>query len=94
VTADAAGSRRTVEIVNERGLHARAAAEFVKLAERFEAEITVARAGTEVSGRSILGLMMLGASPGTEVDLAASGRQAEEALEALATLVANKFHED
>jgi phosphocarrier protein len=94
VTEDAAGSRRTVEIVNERGLHARAAAEFVKLAERFEAEITVARAGTEVSGRSILGLMMLGASPGTEVDLAASGRQAEEALEALAALVANKFHED
>ncbi len=94
MTEDAAGSRLTVTIVNQRGLHARAAAQFVKLAERFEAEITVSRTGTAVSGRSIMGLMMLAASPGTELDVSAVGPQSSEALDALAALVANRFNED
>ncbi|MFP6758371.1 MAG: HPr family phosphocarrier protein [Alphaproteobacteria bacterium] len=94
MTEDAAGCQLTVAIVNKRGLHARAAAQFVKLAEQFDAEITVARAGTAVSGRSIMGLMMLAASPGTELDLLAEGPQAEDALAAVAKLIANRFNED
>lgn len=94
MTEDAAGCQLTVAIVNKRGLHARAAAQFVKLLEQFDAEITVARAGTAVSGRSIMGLMMLAASPGTALDLSAEGPQAGEALTALAELVANRFNED
>ncbi len=94
MTEDAAGCRLTVAIVNKRGLHARAAAQFVKLVENFDAEITVARAGTAVSGRSIMGLMMLAASPGTELDLSAEGPQAEDALAAVANLIANRFNED
>ncbi len=90
----------TVLITNKRGLHARAAAKFVKTAEMFDAEVHVARrdeeegSGELVSGRSIMGLMMLAASPGTELDIAAEGVEAHAALEALAKLVAEKFHEE
>ncbi len=84
---------RTVTIVNPRGLHARAAAQFVKVAERFEAEVTVARNGAGVSGRSIMGLMMLAAGPGSELELTATGREAKAALDALAALVAEGFDE-
>ncbi len=82
-----------VTIVNERGLHARAAAKFVKLAGTFEAEITVIKNGTEVSGSSIMGLMMLAAAPGCELELRASGPGAAAAVNALAELVAKKFDE-
>ena len=85
---------RRVTIVNGRGLHARAAAKFVKLAGTFDAEIIVARNDMEVSGSSIMGLMMLGAAPGCELELRASGRAAEAALDALDSLIANRFDEE
>jgi len=85
---------RTVTIVNRRGLHARAAARFVKTAERFKAEITVARKDAAVSGLSIMGLMMLAAAPGSTLELRASGADAPAALDALVKLVADKFDED
>jgi phosphocarrier protein HPr len=85
---------RRVTIVNGRGLHARAAAKFVKLACTFDAEIVVARNEIEVSGSSIMGLMMLGAAPGCELELRASGLAAEAALEALCGLIANRFDEE
>ena len=85
--------RRELLIVNKRGLHARASAKFVMLAETFDAEITVSRAGETVGGTSIMGLMMLAAAPGTSIEIAASGPQACEAMEALSALVADKFGE-
>ena len=84
---------RTVTIVNRRGLHARAAAKFVTLAERFGASIDVARDGQIVSARSIMGLMMLGAGQGSTLDLQADGWDAKEALEALVGLVEAGFNE-
>ena len=78
---------RTVIIPNRRGLHARAAAKFVTLAERFGASVDVVRDGQEVSARSIMGLMMLGAGQGAEIEIRAEGWDAKEALEALAGLV-------
>jgi phosphocarrier protein len=86
--------RYTAVIANRRGLHARAAAKFVKLATGFDAEITVSKRGTTVSGRSILGLMMLGAGPGTEIEIAAAGREAEEAINVLGSIIEDKFDED
>jgi phosphocarrier protein len=86
--------RCTAIIANQRGLHARAAAKFVKLATGFDAEITVTKRGQTVSGRSILGLMMLGAGPGTEIEITAKGREAEEAIEVLGSMVADRFDED
>lgn len=83
-----------VTIVNGRGLHARAAAKFVKLAAEFEAEIEVSRDNTRVSGSSIMGLMMLAASPGTRLEISAAGQDAAAALDALAALVERKFDED
>jgi len=85
---------RRVTILNKRGLHARAAAKFVKLAAQFQAEVTVTKDGTSVSGRSIMGLMMLAASPGTDLELSAIGPDAWAALSAIAALVAAKFDED
>lgn len=81
-------------IVNQRGLHARAAARFVKLAMAFQAEITVVANGTEVSGASIMGLMMLAASPGCELEIRATGPAAPAAVAALVGLIESKFHED
>ena len=86
--------QRTLPIINRRGLHARAAAKFVTCAERFQAEIFVKRNGIEVPGRSIMGLMLLAAAPGTKIDICATGIDAAEAVEALAALTAGKFDED
>jgi phosphocarrier protein HPr len=86
--------KREVVICNQRGLHARAAARFVKLAEQFEAEVWVERDGQSVSGRSIMGLMMLAAGPGSPILLSAKGRDAQAAIAALARLVESKFDED
>jgi phosphocarrier protein len=85
--------RRELMIVNKRGLHARASAKFVMLAETFDAEITVSRAGETVGGTSIMGLMMLAAAPGTSIEITAHGAQAVEAMEALSALVIDKFGE-
>jgi phosphocarrier protein len=86
--------KRQCTICNKRGLHARAAARFVKLAWQFDAEVFVRKNGTEVSGRSIMGLMMLAASPGTTVELRATGPDAAQAIEALAALVCCGFDEE
>jgi phosphocarrier protein HPr len=91
--SDGAPVRRKVVICNRRGLHARAAAKFVKLAFEFNAEITVAKGDGPVSGRSIMGLMMLAAGPGTEIELSATGPDAQPAVEALAKLVGCGFDE-
>jgi phosphocarrier protein HPr len=86
--------RREVEIVNARGLHARASAKFVKCAEQFDADINVSRDGQTVPATSIMGLMMLAAQMGSTILIEASGRDAEPALDALTDLVANRFGED
>ena len=85
---------RELEITNQRGLHARASAKFVKCAEAFNAEITVTRDGMSVPATSIMGLMMLGAAMGTSIMVEASGPQAEDAIQALAQLVESKFDEE
>ena len=92
--SEAGAARRSVTIRNQRGLHARAAAKFVKLADLFEAEVTVRKGDTSVSGRSIMGLMMLAAGPGCEIELLAAGADAEPALLAIAELIQRKFDED
>jgi phosphocarrier protein HPr len=102
MSAPAAGSappsdgvrRRLVTIVNRRGLHARAAARFVNVAEQFVAEIEVVKGDLVVGGTSILGLMLLAAAAGACLEIRARGREAEPALEALAALVARGFDED
>jgi phosphocarrier protein len=83
----------TVTIVNERGLHARAAAKFVKLLDVFDVTVTVERGGTAVDGRSIMGLMMFGAGPGTDIHLTAVGPDADAAMDALTDLIARGFDE-
>ncbi len=82
-----------VLIVNRRGLHARASAKFAAVAGSFEATVRVSKDGVVVGGRSIMGLMMLGAGPGSTVTISASGAQAQEALETLAGLIADRFGE-
>ena len=84
---------RTVQILNKNGLHARPAAEIVKLAAKYKSEITISRDGTEVNGKSIMGVMMLAAECGASIVLRANGEDAEQALDAIATLIANKFGE-
>ncbi|MDB4881998.1 MAG: phosphocarrier, HPr family [Gemmatimonadetes bacterium] len=84
---------RTVQILNKNGLHARPAAEIVKVAAKFTSEITIARDDLEVNGKSIMGVMMLAAECGASVRLRADGTDAEQAVDALATLIANKFGE-
>ena len=84
----------SVEITNERGLHARASAKFVKLAATFDAEVTVSKDGATVDARSIMGLMMLAAGPGSEIIIRADGAEADAAVEALTELVTNRFEED
>jgi phosphocarrier protein len=90
----AAEARRTVTICNRRGLHARAAAKFVKTAEQFNADVMVRKNGSSVSGLSIMGLMMLAAGPGTAIELSATGPEAVAAVAALAALVECGFDED
>lgn len=96
MTADGAAEplHRVVTIVNEKGLHARAAAKFVKCAGRFSAEVTVLRDGARVSGLSIMGLMMLAAARGATLELRAAGAEALAALDALSRLVADGFDEE
>ena len=86
--------KRSLAIANKRGLHARAAAKFVRSAGQFDAVVRVSFKGQEVSGLSIMGLMMLAAGIGSSIELACSGRQAAEAMAALSALVESKFGED
>ncbi|HVH82326.1 MAG TPA: HPr family phosphocarrier protein [Stellaceae bacterium] len=91
--AAAATARKLVKICNQKGLHARAAARFVKTAHEFDAEIWVRKNGTIVNGRSIMGLMMLAAASGAELQILAAGPEADSAVETLARLVECKFDE-
>jgi len=86
--------KRTAEIRNSKGLHARAAAKFCKTAGQFNADIRVKRGENEVSGSSIMGLMMLAASIGTSIEIRTSGPDSVAAMDALCTLVGNKFDEE
>ncbi len=85
---------RTVTVVNRLGIHARAAAKFVTLASRFDAEIQVRNSRRTVNGKSIMGVMMLAAGKGTRIDLLAQGPEAEAAVEELVRLVSDRFGED
>jgi phosphocarrier protein HPr len=84
---------RTLDVINMRGLHARASAKFVQLVSGYDAEVQVEKDGMRVGGTSIMGLMMLAASPGTSINVSATGPQALEVLDALAALLADKFGE-
>lgn len=86
-------AERSVQIVNKHGLHARPAAEMVKAASRFKCDITISRDDLEVNGKSIMGVMMLAAEYGASITLKANGADADEALDALAALVASRFGE-
>lgn len=85
--------RASLEIKNRLGLHARAAALFVQTAGRFDAEITIAKDGQVVNGRSIMGIMMLAAEQGSRIEVSVTGPQASEALDAVRALVAARFNE-
>ena len=85
---------RELQIINKRGLHARASAKFVQMVERFNAEVWVTRGSETVGGTSIMGLMMLAAGPGTSVVVSAIGPEAQAAVDAIAALVADKFNEE
>lgn len=84
---------RFVEIVNQNGIHARPAAEIVKTAGKFKSHITLAREDLEVNGKSIMGVMMLAAECGSQVQLRAEGPDAQEAVDAIASLITSKFGE-
>jgi phosphocarrier protein len=88
------GLQRDVTIVNRAGMHARPAAEFVKTAGRFSADITVAKDGLEVNGKSIMGVLMLAAEQGSSLRISARGEDALDALDALAELVDGGFQEE
>jgi phosphocarrier protein len=85
---------RILEIVNKKGLHARAAAKFVQTAEKFDAQVQVSSDGEAIDGTSILDLLMLAAAPGTSITVAVSGAQASEAMEAIVDLVKSGFGEE
>jgi len=85
---------RELPIINKRGLHARASAKFVQMAEKYDAELTVTRNGESVGGTSIMGLMMLAAGIGTTITVEATGREAQAAMDAITELVGNKFGEE
>ena len=85
---------RTLPIINEKGLHARASAKFVEIVERFDAEASVTRDGLTVSGDSIMGLLMLAAGRGSEIAVITKGPQATELADALTRLVGDRFGED
>lgn len=87
-------SARNLRIINEKGLHARASAKFVEVVEAHDAQATVSKDGMSVSGDSIMGLLMLAASRGTEIEVTCTGQEAEKLADALAALVANRFGED
>ncbi len=86
--------RRTAKIVNSKGLHARAAAKLCKVAQKFEAEILVAKGDLEVSSESIMGLLMLAAAQETEIHLTATGLEAEKAMDVICKLIADGFDEE
>jgi phosphocarrier protein HPr len=92
--ASAESLSREMRIVNRKGLHARATAKFVQCVDRFEADIKVTRCGETVGGDSIMGILTLGAGLGSTITVSASGAEAQEALDALAELVASRFGED
>lgn len=85
---------REAQIVNKKGLHARATAKFVQCAEKFSADITVTRCGETVGGTSIMGILTLGAGIGSKITLTAKGEDADIALDALCALIADRFGED
>jgi phosphocarrier protein HPr len=85
---------RTMHIINQKGLHARASAKFVQTVEKFDAEVRVSRGAETVGGTSIMGLMMLAASPGTSITVEASGKEAAGVIAALEDLLARRFGED
>jgi phosphocarrier protein len=85
---------RTVSVVNQLGMHARAAAKFVHLATKFQAQIRVSKDSREVDGKSIMGLLLLAAARGTTITISVDGSDEREAIEALAALVASGFGED
>jgi len=85
--------RREIEIINRLGLHARAAAKFVSTASRFASNIQVERNGQRVNGKSIMGVMMLAASCGTEIDLITNGKEEQQAMDALVALIEDRFGE-
>ncbi|MEK9705340.1 MAG: HPr family phosphocarrier protein [Paracoccaceae bacterium] len=87
-------SQGTFTIVNEKGLHARASAKFVDMVEQFDASATIEKDGVDACGDSIMGLLMLVASKGTQVVITTEGAQAQELLNALGELIANRFGED
>ena len=87
-------SERTTQIRNKYGLHARPAAEFVKLATQFQSDIWVRKQELEVNGKSIMGMMMLAAECGAEITIRADGNDEQEAIEKLIALVNNRFGED
>ena len=87
-------SQGTFTIVNEKGLHARASAKFVDMVEQFDASAKIEKDGVDACGDSIMGLLMLVASKGTQVDITTEGAQAQELLNALGELIANRFGED
>ncbi len=88
------GFRCIATIRNKLGLHARAAARFVKLAVGFDADVEVTKGSNTVSGGSVMGLLMLGASPGTEITITTRGREAKEAIKVLCGIVEDKFEEE
>jgi len=94
MTAMADAISRDLLIINKRGLHARASAKFVQTVSGFDATVSVSKDGTTVGGTSIMGLMMLAASPGCSICVSASGNQAEDVMNALAALVADRFGEE
>jgi phosphocarrier protein len=85
---------RVMHICNEKGLHARASAKFVQTVEKFDADVRVTRCGESVGGKSILGLMTLGAGPGTDITVDACGKEAEAVIAALEKLISGRFGEE
>ena len=86
--------RKELEIINERGLHARASAKFVACVEMFNAQVSVTKGDETVSGLSIMGLLMLGAGIGSTIIIETDGQEAQEVMDALTTMIANKFDEE
>ena len=94
MTSEDAAIRKELMIVNKRGLHARASAKFVQLVGGFDADVKVEKDGVSVGGTSIMGLMMLAASPGCAISVSASGPEAQAVMDALVELVGQRFGEE
>jgi len=86
--------REHIKITNKHGLHARPATQLVKIASRFHSDITIIKDGLEVNGKSIMGVMMLAAEPGSELEFAINGEDEKQALEAISELLRNNFYEE